>query len=82
MRATGLGHRADRVFDRHRWIDPVLIIKIDHIDAEPLEGGVAGLPHVLQRQRALIILAEDRLKRGMKRIGAVIRDPGFVVVTP
>src|SRR5262245_46619682 len=36
-------HRADRLLDRHRRIDPVLVVEVDDIDAEPLEAGVAGL---------------------------------------
>src|SRR6516164_2499367 len=35
-------HGADRVFDRHRRIDAVLVIKIDHVDAEALEARLAG----------------------------------------
>src|SRR6516164_381935 len=35
-------HGADRVFDRYRRIDAVLVIKIDHVDAEALEARLAG----------------------------------------
>jgi len=42
-----LGHRADGFFDRNSRIDPVLVIQIDVVDAEPLETGVAGRVHVL-----------------------------------
>jgi hypothetical protein len=30
------------LFHRHGRIDPVLVIKIDHVDAEPLEALLAG----------------------------------------
>jgi hypothetical protein len=43
-----IGHRADRVFDRRRGIDAVLIVQVDGVDAEPLQRGVAALPHVLR----------------------------------
>src|SRR5262249_29425890 len=36
-------HRADRVLDRHRRIDAMLVIEVDYIDAEPLEARLAGL---------------------------------------
>ena len=36
-------HCADRLLDRHRRIDPVLVIEIDDIDAEPLQARLAGL---------------------------------------
>src|SRR5262249_36033309 len=36
-------HRANRVLDRHRGIDAVLVIEVDDIDAEPLEARLAGL---------------------------------------
>src|SRR5271165_5627520 len=34
-------HRADRLLNGHRRINPVLVIKIDDIDAEPFEARVA-----------------------------------------
>src|SRR5690242_18985878 len=40
------GHRADRILDRHRRIDPVLVIEIDDVDPEPLQAGLAGLGHI------------------------------------
>ncbi len=36
-------HRPNRVLDRHFWIDPMLVIEIDLVDAEPLQAGLAGL---------------------------------------
>ena len=41
------GHRADRLLDRHGGIDAVLVVEVDHLDAEALEGGLAGLLHVV-----------------------------------
>src|SRR5258708_26305682 len=41
------GHSAHRLFDRHGWIDAVLIIQIDHLDTEALKTRVAGTDHVL-----------------------------------
>src|SRR5262249_13391713 len=40
-------HGADRVLDGHTRIDPVLIVEIDDVHAEPLEALVAGLGDVL-----------------------------------
>jgi len=36
-----LGHGADGIFDRHRRIDAMLIVEIDHLDAEALEARLA-----------------------------------------
>ena len=36
-RLDEIGHRANRILDRHGWIDAVLIEEIDYIDAEPFE---------------------------------------------
>ena len=41
------GHRADGFFDGNSWIDAMLVIQIDMIDAEPLEAGIAGRMYVL-----------------------------------
>src|SRR5438309_10599931 len=41
-------HCADRILDRHRRIDPVLIIEIDDIDAEPLEARLTSLLYVFR----------------------------------
>src|SRR5712692_2424595 len=40
-------HGAHRLFDRHGWIDAVLIIQIDHLDTEALQTRLAGADHVL-----------------------------------
>ena len=42
-----LRHRADRVLDRHRRIDAVLVVEVDHLDAQPLQARLARLHHVL-----------------------------------
>ena len=39
-------HLADRVLDRHVGIDAVLVIQVDHFEAEPLQARVAGLPDI------------------------------------
>ena len=38
--AHQLGHRADRLLDRHAGIDPVLVVEVDRVDAEPPERGL------------------------------------------
>src|SRR5438034_6868175 len=43
-----LGHRAYGFFDRRLRIDPMLIIEIDAINAEPAQARFACLPHVLR----------------------------------
>src|SRR5262249_8153602 len=40
-------HGADGVLDRHARIDAVDVIKIDHLDAQPLEACLAGDRHVI-----------------------------------
>src|SRR5438128_1190730 len=40
------GHGADRLLDRHRRIDAVLIVEVDGFDAEPLEARLAGLSDI------------------------------------
>src|SRR5260370_11947997 len=42
------GHGAYRLFDRHGWIDAMLIKQLDHLDAEALQTGLAGTDHVLR----------------------------------
>src|SRR6516225_9097826 len=39
-------HRADGLFDRHGGIDPVLVVEVDGVDAEPLQARLAGLRDV------------------------------------
>src|ERR1051325_11273249 len=39
-------HRADRLLDRHIRIDAMLVIKVDRVDAEPLQASPAGLLHI------------------------------------
>src|SRR5262249_8694097 len=41
-------HRADSLFDGDFWIDAVLVVEVDVIDAQPPERGLAGLAHVLR----------------------------------
>src|SRR5260370_21614723 len=42
------GHGAYRVLDGRGWMDAVLIVQIDHLDAEALQTGLAGTDHVLR----------------------------------
>jgi len=42
-------HGADRVLDRHRRVDAMLVVEVDHVDAEALEARVAGLDDVVGR---------------------------------
>src|SRR6516165_7361723 len=39
-------HRPDRLLDRHRRIDPVLVIEIDGLDTEPLQARLASLRYI------------------------------------
>src|ERR1700677_520265 len=39
-------HGAERLFNRHRRVDPVLVIKIDDIDAEPLQARLARTQYI------------------------------------
>src|SRR5271166_7211097 len=43
-----LGHRADGFFDGYRLIDAMLVVKVDHVDAEALERSLARLFHVVR----------------------------------
>ena len=42
-----LGHGPDRLLDRRVGVHAVLVVEVDVVDAEPGEGAVAGLAHVL-----------------------------------
>src|SRR2546430_6943529 len=46
--ADQVGHRPDRLLDRHIRVHAVLIVEIDVIDAESLERGVTRRSHVLR----------------------------------
>ena len=41
-------HRAPGLLDRHRAIDAVLVVEVDHVDAESAQRRVARLDHVLR----------------------------------
>jgi hypothetical protein len=51
-----LGHGADRLLDGHGLVDAVLVVQVDHLDAEPPQGGVAGGADV----RGAALDAEER----------------------
>jgi hypothetical protein len=40
-------HPANRLLDRHRGIDAMLVVEVDGLDAQPLQAGFAGLQHVV-----------------------------------
>src|SRR5258708_17775446 len=40
------GHGAYRLFDRHGWIDAMLIKQIDRLDVEALQTRLAGTDHI------------------------------------
>ena len=40
------GHGPDRLLDRHRRVDPVLVVQIDHIDLQALQTRFASLLHI------------------------------------
>ena len=42
-----LCHRAYRVFDGRVWIDAVLIVEVDVVQAKPLQRCIAGLLYIL-----------------------------------
>src|SRR5262249_11615708 len=41
-------HGPYRLFDRHSWIDAVLIIQIDHVDTQALKARLACADHILR----------------------------------
>src|SRR5208283_1447228 len=41
-------HHPDRLLDWRVGIDPVLVVKVDHFDAQSLEAGVTALPDILR----------------------------------
>jgi len=43
-----LGHGPDGLLDRHRLVDPVLVVEVEVVDAKALERGVGGPAHVLR----------------------------------
>jgi len=44
-------HGADGLFDRGVGVNPVLVVEIDHLDAEPLQALVRALAHVFRPAR-------------------------------
>src|SRR5215469_9709259 len=42
------GHSADRILDWDRGIDPMLVIEVDDLDAEPLQARLAGLRDIFR----------------------------------
>ena len=60
-----LGHGSDRLLDRHRAVDAVLVVQVDDVDVEALQGCVAGAVHVVgtavDALRAIVQLLESEL---------------------
>src|SRR5690348_193341 len=48
-RTHQIGHSAYGVLNRYRAVDPMLIIKIDVIDAEPLKRSITSASNILRR---------------------------------
>src|SRR4028118_1452239 len=46
-RLDQLPDRSPRLLHRHRGVDPVLVVEVDDVDAEPLQRGVARAAHVV-----------------------------------
>jgi hypothetical protein len=64
-----LGHRPHGLLDRDPRVDPVLVVEVDPLDAEPLERGVAGLANVLG-----IAADAERLPGGAADLAELGRD--------
>jgi hypothetical protein len=47
-RGDQLSHRADGLLDRHRLVDAVLVVEVDHVHTEPGQRRVARRPDVLR----------------------------------
>ena len=48
-RLNQLRHGSYRFLNRDLWVDAMLIVQIDMVDAEPLKTGIAGRVHVFRR---------------------------------
>ena len=57
-RVHQLGHRPDRLLDRHVGVDAVLVVEVDVVDPEAPQRRVAGRPHVV---RAAVDAAHARV---------------------
>ena len=71
-------HCTDRVFDRHRRVDAVLIIEVDGFNAEPLQARFAGgadIFRVTANAQKLTVRAADVAELGRKEdLVAPVRD--------
>src|SRR5258707_15796003 len=90
-RAYELGHGTDCLFDRDIGIDAMLIIEIDHIDAEPFQAGVARRAHIRSASVdatyvGVGLAAKDAKFRGQKNFVAKTANrsanQNFVVAVP
>ena len=74
--ADEIGHRADRLLDRRRAVDAMLVVEIDVIDAEALQRRVARLAHVVglpadAEERAVVAAHVAELRRQHDLVAAV-----------
>ena len=63
--ATSSAIDAVAVLDRHLGVDAVQVVEVDHVDAEPLQRGLAGLADVL----GPAVLAEHVVRASPRRRG-------------
>ena len=82
------GHRADGLLDRHGGIDAVLVIQVDHVNAQPLQARVAGLDDILRPSVDPVRLARPlrlpELRRQHDAIAPALQRAAkdFLVVAP
>ena len=85
------GHGSDRFFDRNIGIDAMLIVEIDHIDAEPFQAGLARRAHIRSASVdathvGVGLAAKDAKFRGQKNFIAQTTNrsanQNFVVAVP
>src|SRR4051812_10052449 len=71
-------HLADRVLDRHVWVDAVLVVEIDDVDVQPLEARLAGGPHIFRiaahAEELAIGPAHIAELGGEEHLAAAVRD--------
>ncbi len=73
-----LGHGPHRVLDGHIGIDAVLVVKVDLLDAQPLEGSIAALANVfgpsVDAHKAAVRTPYVAELRGQEDLAAAIPD--------
>ena len=75
-----LGHRPDGLLDRRLGVDPVLVVEVDVVDAQALQGALAGAAHVLRaavdRAARLAVLAGVQPDAELGRQEHLLAAPG------